>query len=251
MTTVIEIGKDIITKDQLIPLLTNYQMLPYLVRERIIDEAIAEIECTEAEIELACSQLAQRYQLKDEAAKQEWLVRHQSDRQKFIQIATRSLKLQKFQEQTWGNCLPTYFLERKRQLDRLAYSTIWVKDADLAQELYFRLSEGEESFAELAKQYSEGLEAELGGLVGLVEINSVPASFRQALTHSQEKKVAFPMKIGEWIALFRLETRVQARLDGSMRQRLLNELFNKWLQGQMKTRGYRLEEVENYWLNAS
>ena len=45
------------------------------------------------------------------------------------------------------------------------------------------------------------------------------------------------MKIGEWIVLFRLETRVQAKLDGSMRQRLLNELFNKWLQGQMKTRG--------------
>ena len=250
MTTVIEIGNNVITKDELIPLLTNYQMLPHLVRESIIDEAIAKIECTDAEIKLACQQFAQRYQLNDELSRQEWLVRHQSDRKQFVQMATRSLKIQKFQQQTWGSYLRTYFLDRKRKLDRVAYSIIWLKDSDLAQELYFRLSENEDSFTNLARQYSQGIDADLGGLVGLVEIGSIPGNFQQELVKSEIKKVAPPMRMGEWITLFRLEKRVHAQLDEKMRRRLLNELFGQWLQQQMQNRGYKLEKVDNYWSNA-
>ena len=46
----------------------------------------------------------------------------------------------------------------------MVYSLIRSKDPGVAQELYFRIQEGENTFSELARQYSQGSEAQTGGL---------------------------------------------------------------------------------------
>jgi hypothetical protein len=44
------------------------------------------------------------------------------------------------------------------------------------------------------------------------------------------------MKVGEWWVILRLEKFMSAQLDAPTRQRLLNELFQKWLLEQMQER---------------
>jgi hypothetical protein len=41
------------------------------------------------------------------------------------------------------------------------------------------------------------------------------------------------MPLGEWLLIVRLEKLMPAQLDESMRQRLLGELFEAWLQEQL------------------
>lgn len=59
------------------------------------------------------------------------------------------------------------------------------------------------------------------------------------------------IRMGEWMAVLRLEKYLQAKLDEPTQQRILNELFQNWLQQQLQEKGYQIEQMENYWKNAA
>ncbi|MGL5834194.1 MAG: peptidylprolyl isomerase, partial [Waterburya sp.] len=138
----------------IIPLLASYKMMPQLLRERIIDKAVASIECTPAEIEQAYQDFYQTNHINCESELQLWLQRHNLTVPQLELTIIRPLKIHKFKQQTWGNQLESYFWQRQPDLDLVVYSMIKVKDRDLAQELYFRISAGEQTFTAAASQYS-------------------------------------------------------------------------------------------------
>ncbi len=148
-------------------------------------------------------------------------------------LATRGLRIEKFKQATWGHKLESYFLSCKSQLDKVIYSLIRTKDMGVAQELYFRIQAGEQSFAELAREYSQGPESQTGGLIGPVELSTPHPTLAKMLRVSQPGQLWPPMHLGEWVAIARLEKFIPAQLDEPMRQRLLNELFADWLQEQL------------------
>lgn len=137
---------------------------------------------------------------------------------------------------------------RKDKLDKVIYSLIRTQDIGVAQELYFRILEGEQSFAELARTYSQGPEAQTDGLIGPVELSVPHPSLAQILTLSQPGQLSPPTRVGEWLVLVRLERFIPAQMDDSMRRRLLNECFNNWLQEQLNGLGsfapHELSEAE-------
>ncbi|MBD2102045.1 peptidylprolyl isomerase [Leptolyngbya sp. FACHB-261] len=234
MTTALQIGKRVITAEEIIPLLTSYQMLPQLVRESLIDQAIADIACTEEETTSACEQFYERRQLTSEAARQAWLQCHDLTLEQLQALATRDLRIEKFKQATWGHKLQSYFLNRKEQLDKVIYSLIRTHDMGIAQELYFRIGEGEQTFSELTREYAQGPEAQTDGLVGPVELGKLHPTLARILSLSQPGHLWMPIHLGEWFVVVRLEKWLSAQFDEAMRCRLLNELFENWLQKQMQ-----------------
>ena len=109
------------------------------------------------------------------------------------------------------------------------YSLIRVKDPYLAQELYFRVQEGEQSFSEIAREYSEGPEAETGGLLGPVDLGVPHPALAKMLLRSKPGELLPPSRLGDWVVVVRLEKYMPAQLDEVMRKRLLNELFDRWV----------------------
>ncbi len=158
MTATLQLSQPPNTTAAIISLLAHYRMMPQLLREIIIDQAIAEVTCTPEEQAIACGQFYQQHQLVGEQERQAWLKRHGFTLKQLAESVIRELKIEKFKQATWESQLESYFLTRKGQWDKVIYSVIHVKDRNLAQELYFRLVEGEQSFAELAKEYSPGPE---------------------------------------------------------------------------------------------
>lgn len=136
-------------------------------------------------------------------------------------------------------------MTRKSQLDRIIYSLIRVTDGGMAQELYFRILEGEQTFAQLAQQYSEGSEAQTGGLIGPVELSVPHPALAQRLRVAQPGKVNPPVRLEQWWVILRLEKFIPAQLDEAMKQKLLNELFLTWLDQQVQERVFikNLEET--------
>ncbi|OKH55810.1 peptidylprolyl isomerase [Calothrix sp. HK-06] len=233
MTTVLEIGNRTLKSEEIIPLMASYKMLPQLLCESIIDQAIAEIKCTREETENASEQLYQRWGLTDEAEKQLWLQRYGMSKEHLESLATRSLRIEKFQEQKWGHKLESYFLQRKGQLDKVIYSLLRVKDQGFANELYFRITEGEQSFAEIAFKHSEGSEAQTGGIMGPLELGTIHPNLAQILRVSQPGEIWAPMPFGEYRVIVRLEKLIPAQLDEAMRKRLLHENFEAWFTEQL------------------
>ncbi len=233
MTTVLRVGDRTITAEEIIPLLAGYQLLPSLLREIIIDKAISTINCTPEEKVRVTGQFFEQNQITDKAAQQAWALRYGMTTAQLEALATRGLLVEKFKQATWGHKLESYFLKVKGQLDRVIYSLIRTQDVGVAQELYFRIQEGEQSFAELAREYSQGPEAQTGGLIGPVELSTPHPALAQMLRLGQPGQIFPPIRLGEWVVIVRLEKFIPAQLDDSMRKRLLNDCFTTWLSEQL------------------
>ena len=234
MGVVLQVGDHRITDEGIFPLLAKYGMLPQLAREIVIEQAIADVTCTPEEEESARNRFLQQNQLTTEEQVQAWLSRYGMTTPQMEQLSLRELKLEKFKQATWGHKLEAYFLQCKSQLDRVVYSLIRTRDNGIAQELYFRIQEEESSFAQLAKDYSQGAEAQTGGLVGPVELNVPHPQIAKMLMSSKPGQLWPPLPIGEWTVILRLEKFLSAQLDPPTEQRLLNDLFQQWLMSQMQ-----------------
>jgi parvulin-like peptidyl-prolyl isomerase len=233
-------GHTKLTAESLVPLLQQYGMLPQLIREILVDRAIEPFALAQDEALKAYEQFYQRYQLKNEADLNAWLDKQAMTRDQLDHLMTRGMRVEKFKQKTWENQIETYFLQRKGKLDRVIYSLIRVTSLDLAQELYFRIQEGEQSFADVARGYSKGAEAQTGGLIGPVELSVPHPVLANFLANSQPGQLSPPTRLMDWIVLIRLEQFLPAQLDDTIRSRLLNELFEEWLQTQMQTEGHPL-----------
>lgn len=233
MNAVLQIGDRTITAQEIVPLLAGYQLLAPLLRELIIDGAIASIDCTPEEAAKGRKQFFEQHQITSDEAKQAWLTQHKMTAEQLEASAIRGIKIEKFKQATWANKLESYFLSRKAQLDRVIYSLIRTQDPGITQELYFRIQEGEQSLADLAREYSQGPEAETGGLIGPVELSTPHPVIAQMLRLSKPGQLCPPTRLGEWFVIVRLEKFFPAQLDDPMRQRLLNECFATWLSEQL------------------
>lgn len=204
-------------------------MMPQLVKEMTLDRSTAEISLTPEEQKLAYQQAFQQLNIDSDDKLNAWLKQQGMTLADLEKRAERSLKLAKFKQTTWGAKVNSAFLERKQQLDRVIYSLICTKDFCVAQELYFRVKEGEQSFDELAREYSQGPEAQTGGLIGPIEVGSIHPNLAKMLIASDVGQVQTPTVIGDWIVLVRLEKVLPVTLDEAMQQRLIDEAFTKWL----------------------
>ncbi|MGI0482693.1 peptidylprolyl isomerase [Geminocystis sp. CENA526] len=238
MNPSLEVGSVVVTPENIFSFLAEKQMIAPLAKEIILDGAIEGIECTAEETAMAEQQFFMQMQLnpKEPEKLQVWLEKNYLTREQLQNRILRGIKLEKYKEKTWGTELQNYYLKRKQQLDKVVYSLIRTRNAGEAQELYFRACEGEKEFAELARQHSQGAEAETGGLIGPVELTVPHPEIARRLMTSQPGQILPPCRIGEWIVILRLEKYMTAQLDQNMRRRLLDELFNTWLNETIQTK---------------
>ena len=231
MSPRLQIGNITLTKDNIFSVLAQKQMIAPLAKEIIIEKTVAHIQCTPEETARAEQQFFWQMQLNPQQPEQlqNWLVKNYLTREQLQERILRGIRLEKYKEEVWGDQIESYYLSRKEHLDKVIYSLIRTKNAGQAQELYFRISEGEAEFSELAQQYSQGSEAKTGGVIGPIELTVPHLQIADKLRHCQEQQVLPPMRIGEWIVILRLEKYISAPLDANLRRRLLDELFNKWL----------------------
>lgn len=229
MAPVLQIGNRTLDSNQLVPLLVQYQLLPQLLRELTIDDSISAITLTDEERSHAQTQFDERHQLNSDADRQTWMQQRGFSQAQFEQIVIRPWRIEKFKVLTWGNRLESYFLIQKPQYDQVTYSLLRTKAPEIAQELYFRIKAGEQTFAELAREYSEGTEAETDGVIGPLPMSQPHPSLAEKLRHSQLGQLLPPTRMGEWYVLLRLDAIVPAKLDDGMRQKLLDELFEAWI----------------------
>lgn len=228
----IQVGDYDLTGETAIHKLIAYGLLPQFTREIFIDCSIADIPYTEAELEQALTPIREQYGLAEPDSLDRWLDSLNYAKNDFFMDITRTKRVQRFKEDKWGTEVPTLFLQRKQELDRAVYSIIRLKDIGVAQELYFRLQAGEQTFKEIATKYSMGPEASTGGLIGPVELGKLHPSIANLLKKGSIGELFPPQVIDQWVVIVRIEQFTPAQLDQTTRDRLINEAFQAWLQSQ-------------------
>ena len=244
MTVLFQAGEQKIQPTEMLEMMTRYQLMPQFLRGLIIDKAIADIPYTEEEMLSAVAQIEAQYQLNTPEAKAAWLQNQGLTAEQLQELSVRPLRVEKYKQANWGNKVENYFLTRKPYLDQVVYSLIRTKDLGLANEIYFRIQEGEQSFAELAEKYSQGPEGKSGGLLGPVSLKQPHPLIGQLLAVSQPGQLWPPRALAEWFVIIRLEKNIPAQLDDAMRRRLVDEMFETWVGEQIKEMG-AIQVVDN------
>ena len=145
-------------------------------------------------------------------------------------ISSRWERIERFQNQVFAEEVERQFLSTKLSHDQVTYSMIRVRDGDLAFELHQRLLDDEASFAELASTFSEGPERDSAGVCGPVPFDQAHATVVEKLRGCQEGELLEPFFLVDIWLILRLDRWEGARLDAAMRETLLEELFEQWLQ---------------------
>lgn len=150
-------------------------------------------------------------------------------------LASFPIRLQVATEQFWGDAVSARFLERRSNLDQVTLSVLRFDDADLAQELYFQLCDGEIVFAQLIEHYGSQPGQPARGLVGPVALDQLHPLLARAAERYGPGVLIPPLEINGQAHLLRVEALKKASLDEPMRQRLLVELRQQWLHEQLDT----------------
>jgi parvulin-like peptidyl-prolyl isomerase len=195
--------------DNLVPFLSTKPILAQILREMLLDRLVQSMP------DVAIDNLPTEPQ---QAA--------------FVQ---RQHKIQQFKQQTWGNQLEKYFLQRKRQLDQVVYSVIRTPDIGLTHELYFQVQGQEANFADLARQYSQGPESLTNGIIGPVKLSTLPLELSQKLSTLKPGEISRPMRFQNYSLFVKLERHLPAQFNEQIQQQLLDELFETWLRAQIET----------------
>ncbi|MFZ0408882.1 MAG: peptidylprolyl isomerase [Cyanobium sp.] len=204
-----------------------------LAKAWVIDELARAIPLTpERERELERNWLAQQGITREDEI-QPWLLRQRLQLADVRQMATQVERLDRFRRYNWGQEVEVHFLHRKPELDQAVYSLLRVSDSTLAAELYQRIAEDEASFAALANTHSEGQERLSQGIIGPLPIPAAHPEIASRLRVGRPGQIWPPFQADRFWVIIRLEQQLPARLDTVTYDRMMAELFEKWVEDRL------------------
>jgi hypothetical protein len=231
---IIKIGSEYFSEAALFQKLQAHRLLPQLCREILVEQATASLNLTPEEAALGCQVVYQLNQILEERDRQTWMQQQGMTPAQFEQWTQRQIQVETFKRRKWSAETGSYFLKRKGSFDRAIYSIIRHVDRAVIQELFFRIQAKEDTIANLATQYSQGSEQQTRGLVGPMELSRVHPRLAQQLRIAKPDQINPPLQLENWFVIIQLEKWLPAQYDPATEQRLLDELFQQWLEQQLK-----------------
>jgi len=214
--------------------LASWGMLRQARREAAIDDCLQSIPPPPAEaLKAMLDQWCQQQRIDSPQKLQRWQQQQGLSSEQWQQFVARRERWLTWCEQNLKDKVNSHYLERKSQLDQVSYSLLRVKDQHLANELHLRIKEGEASFEDIAAEYSEGRERQQRGRVGPVPLSQPHQMLAKLLQVSTPGQLWPPKQLEKWWIVVRLEELHCAELTDSLKQRLLLELGDQYLEEQL------------------
>jgi len=229
---VVELGHGLpwITLSEINRLVRQQGVAPALARAWVLDDLLRAIPISpERQGELK-RQWLENHGVSSQEDLQPWLSRQRLLPEDVTQLACKAERLERFRRHRWGMEVEIHFLRRKPELDQVVYSLLRVSDAELAAELHQCILEGEASFATLATAHAEGRERHSQGVIGPLPILTAHPEISSRLRVGQPGQLWPPFQVDQFWIVLRLEQHLPARLDEPTAERMLEELFEAWLQ---------------------
>ena len=218
-------------------LLAELQLLPQIIRNIASQLIINQVAFGQQDLDMVNKQISQGLPLTPEAilANPIDTINQAPDNLKPVMTGRyREMQLRKLILDTYQDLIDPYFLERRAALEKVVYAVIRVSSPGVADELYLRLIDGDETFGEVAQRYSEGDERYTKGLVGPVPILQVHPAIQKALTALAVEEVHPPIQVDQWYLILSLVHTQPARMTDETRMQLMRELYEKDLEATIK-----------------
>ncbi|TAE59456.1 MAG: peptidylprolyl isomerase [Nostocales cyanobacterium] len=164
-----------------------------------------------------------------------WLEKHYLSLDNFEEIAQLNLLSTKLANHLFADKIEPFFYAH--QLDYVAAVTyeVILDDEDLALEIFCALQEGEISFHQVARQYINNPEKRrAGGYQGIRQRQDFRPEIAAAVFAAQPPQIIKPITTSKGIHIIMVEEIIETDLDETMRLKIMANLFNDWLQQEIK-----------------
>ena len=217
--------------------------MPKAKREFLIDQQIRNIDPPSQEIfENIRRKWLNELGIKSEDQLKMWEEQQRISRREWPIILIRRWQWLKWSKENLEDKIPTHYLRRKADLDKVIYSLLRVKDEYLANELFLRLKNKENTFEEICKEYSEGPEKKTGGKIGPVSLSQAHPLLSKLLQVSNPKQLWPPKKLGDWWLVVRMEKLISTELTDELKERLIFELGEEFLIDSLKEESKKIAD---------
>ena len=154
--------------------------------------------------------------------------RHINESQ-LMKIIIRPYQVVKYREERWGPFANSLYLKHKERFDLVTYNRLESENADIMQEVYFRLKDGEESWESLAKQFP-GAGTDATAVQEAIPISQVEPEIVDVLRKVEPRRVARPIQLSNKVTVVSLIEFKSSKFDNEIRTKLLRQEFEDWLE---------------------
>lgn len=233
MRSCLQIGQHQLDVDQIMTALIRYRMLETLVGQTLLDETTQAVTLSSGEIVAALGGDIDLLEPEEvEPFIRKWCHDRNITGEYFQGVILRELRIEKFKRLNFADQVESEFLRIQSDLDRVEYSWLQLDDRTLAQELYFQLRDDGVTFADLSRAQGQAWQAGEGQ--GPVPLSSLPVEVALVFRQGGVGQVSGPLEIADRLWIVRLDHFEAARLTAATRTDLMNALYNRWLQAQIK-----------------
>ncbi|MEO1181433.1 MAG: peptidylprolyl isomerase [Cyanobacteria bacterium J06636_28] len=202
------------------------------IYSRIVTMAAKDKGVTISDPEIQAEADRFRHQMKLESAKDtiQWLEDQLITAEEWEEGIHRRLLTQKLAKHLFEHEVPTYFMQNKLNYEKVILYRIVVRNAPLAQELFYQITEAEISFYQAAHQYDTSERRRFHcGYEGTLSRRELTPDMAAQVFGSQPKDVLGPIQSEEGYDLLMVEDFLDAELTEEIQTQILNQLFNEWL----------------------
>jgi putative peptide maturation system protein len=197
----------------------------------------AGLSVTTEELQTAADAFRRTNGLHTVADTRAWLTSRGLSEADFEAGLEEELLANKLRQHLTAAAVEDHFRSHQAEYDRLRVTLLVVPRLDLAEELASAVREDGRTLAEAATQHGLRL------IQGERFRKQLHSALADALTAAREGDLVGPVVTPHGFALAVVAARVPAALDGAIRRRIENELFDRWLAEKLGKATFQLELV--------
>lgn len=213
---------------ELVDLLRRQGAMPRLIREWVLDRTLAETKLEDSFQQQLLADYRSTNKLTTAEAYQDHLDQRHVDETQLLKMLCRPHQVVRYREDRWGPYAQSLYLQHKERFDKVTYQRLEASNADVMQEIYFRLKDGEESWDALARQFP-GAGPQATAQRGPVAVAEVEAPVLKLLRSSEPGRVARPFTVGNTVIVVALKEFQPSSFNTEVRTLLLRQTFDEWL----------------------
>ncbi|MBE9181630.1 peptidylprolyl isomerase [Oculatella sp. LEGE 06141] len=189
------------------------------------------VTVTEDEWQAAGDVFRLEHKLLGIAETQTWLAQQRMTVEEWSEGVRIALLTKKLKEHLFGTAIDGHYISNREEYKRVALSQILVLDLTDAFKIVQALREEKDSFCSLALSYSKGKQSqENGGFAGIHFLAELMPELVQAISAATEGDVVGPIHTRLGYHILRVEKWYPTELTDSVRDQILESLFQEWLE---------------------
>ena len=215
---------------EVMAVLRKERKLPELVRNLVLDRTLSQVTLApEREAELV-REFRQQQKLDSDEAFTDFLHKNHITEVLLQETLSRPYRVVQFREDRWGPRANSLYLKHKDRYDRINYRRLQSGNADVMQEVFFRLKDKEDSWETIARQFP-GAPANPDARQKAIPAAQIEGPLLAALRKAGPGMVLRPLRLNaSTVVVAELESIEASRFDDELRTLILREEFDSWLQ---------------------